>query len=968
MTSAPKTCDSPFDSATRREPFSRTMAWCIGTAVFGTCLAGMASLSAAEEPTAAERPPEQVIVTGTRIKKPNLVSISPITQLDAEDIRLTGLTRVEDILRNLPQVYVEENSTIANEASGTASVTLRNLGASRTLVLVDGRRLAQGSPYTPQAADINQIPAGLVERAEVLTGGASAVYGADAMAGVINFFLIDDFEGIQFDYQFSRYSHDNDDSTMARRLAVAGEPAPSGTDRDGDTHDASIILGRNFDGGRGNLAGYLTYRDIDPVSLADRDYSACALGWDGVGFLCAGSIYIPEGRFEAMGDLSVMVQGNEFVPYDMRRYNYNPPNDFQRQDERWTAGLIGKYSFGEPLSLYAQLMYTDDDTTGQIAPTAIGGQVDIRCDNPLLSPQQTDLLCADAGLGAGDSRHVDIFRRNFEGRPRWQETRHESWRLVSGLEGQLDKTWRYDLYALHSEVDMNSHYHEETLRTKVDRALDVATDPVTGEVVCRSVLDGSDPECSPWNIYSEGGVTADVLDYLSTTVFDEGKTELTVVSGYLAANLAEYGLHSPYADSAAELVVGAEYREEHLEILPDAAFTTGSVVGFGTRSALEGGYDVLEAYTELVLPLVEARPWIDSLRLELGYRYSDYSKWDDTDTYKVGVSWEPVSSLRFRGSYQRAERIPNVNELFTPKWDGISYDVEDPCAGTSPTRAFEECAASGVTLEQYGRIPEPVDDFVRTVGGGNVDLQPEISDTYTVGFIYSPPFLEGVSFGVDWYEIKIDNAIDDVGDAELVLNFCLDWDDPEICSMVNREPEGGTLWGENANIDIRLRNLGYLRTRGYDMVLDVSLDAGRAGIINLSNILGYVDESKIQSTPTLPAITCRGTLSGPCGSLHKLRNYLRVYWHTPWDLSLSALWRHFDDVEHFYIPGEKIDAYDYVDMALTWDISDTTRLRFGVNNVFDEDPPVVVGRHGNTAGGIYDALGQYWFAGLTVEF
>jgi outer membrane receptor protein involved in Fe transport len=912
---------------------------------------------------------EHVVVTGTRIQKSNLASVSPITQISGEDIQMTGQTRLEDVLRDLPQVYAVENTTISNEAAGTATVNLRNLGTNRTLVLVDGRRLPQGSPYTPRAADINQIPVGLVERVEVLTGGASAVYGADALAGVINFFLVDNYEGIQLDYQFSSYSHDNDDNTMARRLEAAGEPAPSGTDRDGDTHNISLMLGRNFDRGRGNLTGYLTYRDIDPISLADRDYSACPLGRGDDGFVCSGSQTIAEGLFDATSSPDLMVQGDEFVAWDGRRYNYNPPNYFQREDERWSAGLNGHYEFGEQLTVYTQLSYTDDDTTGQIAPGGtFGVEFTLSCDNPMLSPQQFDVLCADAGLGAGDSLDVDIWRRSVEGRPRQQQTKHESWRVVAGLEGRLSDAWRYDLYALYSEVDLDSTYREELLYPNVARALDAATDPGTGDIVCESNLDGSDPDCSPWNIFTEGAVTMDALDYISTPLSDDGSTELTVIAGYLAANLSEYGLVSPFADTGIDLVIGAEYRDEDLEISPDTAFTTGSVLGFGTRNDLEGGYDVLEFYTEAILPLAEGRPWLDSLELEMGYRYSDYSDWDDTDTYKLGASWQPMDSLRFRFSYQRAERIPNVQELYTPVSDGFDFFVEDPCAGGSPTRSFEDCAASGVTEEQYGAIPEPGIDFVRTVSGGNTELQPETSDTYSVGLIYSPSFLQNTTFSLDWYEIKIEDAISGVGGSELVLDFCLDSGDPAVCRLVNRESESGTLWRDDANIDVRQQNIGYIRTRGYDFILDAGFDAGPAGSFLISNILTWVDEWKIQGTPATETIDCEGRYSGNCPFMHELRNYLRVNWVTPWDITLSALWRHFDDLEHYERPRENIDSYDYIDLALTWDATDRTRLRLGINNVFDEDPPIVVNGHGNTAGGIYDALGQYWFAGLTVNF
>jgi iron complex outermembrane receptor protein len=933
---------------------------------------------------------EEVVVTGTRIQKANLISVSPITQLDAEELRLAGITRVEDLLKNLPQLYSTQNSSATNDASGTATLNMRNLGSKRTLVLVDGKRLSQGSPYTAGVSDINQVPGALIDRIEVLTGGASAVYGSDAMAGVINFFLVDDFEGVKLDYQFSQYNHNNDDGGMQNLVEGAGYPVPSGTYRDGDTHDAALMVGANLGDGRGNLTVYVTYRDIDAVTQDKRDHSACALGRYEGGYFCGGSATIGEGLFTDGGVLSFeqglpgfdfMVQGDEFVPWDGRRYNYAPQNYFQRPDERWTAGVLGHYALGGKAEAYTQLMYMDDQTVAQVAPSGLFFNTDfLYCGNPLMSQQQFDALCGNYGLGTDDYQVAFVGRRNVEGGPRQQDIEHTAFRGIFGIRGDINDTWRYDLYGQYAEVDLDKTTYNDTLLPHIKRALDVRSDPDTGEPVCRSVLDGSDSACQPWNIFAEGGVTQAALDYISAPISDSGTTDQTIVSGYLAANLADYGIVSPLAETGMDVILGAEYREENLELDPDKHAQTGDVIGIGESvSPLDGGFDVTEFYTELSFPLVEGRPLFESLTLDLGYRYSDYSPGDREDTYKVAGSWVPVDALHIRASYQRAVRAPNVGELFTEGSVGASFQSQDPCAGADPMRSLEDCARSGVTAEQYGAIPvfgndpNEIEISLNLRGGGNADLGPEKSDTYSVGFVYAPSFIEGLSLSLDWWEIEIDDAIAHVN-ADTILQGCLDTGEPALCKLVRREPEFGSLWlGDNAYVDVRIQNIGYISTSGYDFILDYSWDAGSWGSVQLHNIMTYLDEWKAQQDPSAAEYDCRGVYGRRCRAMPELRNHMRVIWATPWDISASVLWRHIDDVKSSNALYEDLDSYNYFDVSLLWDFSERASFRIGISNLFDEDPPIALDLptpwgNGNSMPGVYDALGQYWFAGITVGF
>lgn len=519
----------------------------------GLCASGYALAQSDER--LREETIEEVVVTGTRIQKANLISSSPIAQIDAQELQLSGITRVEDLLKNMPQLYSLENSTGSNAATGTATLELRGLGSQRTLVLVDGRRLPAGSSLTAGSVDINQIPGALVDRVEILTGGASAVYGSDAIAGVVNFHLVDDFEGVKLDYQFSQYAHDSDNAMMEGLLDQGGFDAPSGTTRDGDINNVEFMIGGNLEGGRGNVTAYVTYRDIESIVQADRIHSACALQGDPGDYFCGGSLTSAEGTFTDFGLLPILedvpgffykVQGDEFVPVGDTRYNYAPLNYFQRPDERWTAGALAHYRINEHAEAYTQLMYADDRTESQIAPTGAFFVTDsLGCGNPLLSDQQFDAICGSYGLGPEDNQLAYIGRRNVEGGPRREDLRHTSYRGVFGLRGDIDENWRYDLYGQYAEVSHESTYSNDFLISRVRRALDVTTHPDTGEPVCVSVLEGSDPNCVPWNIFSQGGVTDEAIAYLSVPVFGRGTTDQTVISGYVAGNLGSFGGASP---------------------------------------------------------------------------------------------------------------------------------------------------------------------------------------------------------------------------------------------------------------------------------------------------------------------------------------------------------------------------------------------------------------------------------------
>ena len=927
---------------------------------------------------------EEVIVTGSRITRANLVSASPVTQVSAEELKFAGTVRVEDMMRTLPQVYSQQNTTNSNGATGTATLNLRNLGDERTLVLINGRRMPAGSPLQGGVgADINQIPGALIKTVEVLTGGASATYGSDAVAGVVNFIMMDDFEGVKLDYQYSAYNHDNRSNKWQGIVEDAGYPAPSGDTTDGDMNDLSFILGGNFDGGRGNAVAYATYRKIDPILQKDRDYSACALSDDATG--CFGSSTIPQGRFTDFDTFDYIVQGNNFVDRQGETYNYGALNYYQRPDNRYTLGSFAHYDVNEHVEAYTELMYMNDSTVSQIAPSGAFFVTDtIPCNNAFMSDQQFDALCGQFGLTKDDVQTAYLGRRNVEGGNRQQDLEYNSFRGVFGLRGEINDTWRYDTYFLRSQVDMSNTYQNDLASPNIAKSLQAVVDPNTGNIVCQGVIDGSDPNCVPWNVFETGGVTDEALNYLVLPLFARGSTEQTIASGYVEGNLGDYGIKSPFANDGIDVVLGAEYRKENLDFNPDKGFQDGLGAGQGgATQAVSGSYEVKEGFMEASIPVVEGKTLMDQVVLDGGYRYSDYDYGETTNTYGVRLGWAFNSQVKARASYQRAVRAPNIQELFLPQGFNLFDMTGDPCsdgvAGGKSAGGYTqaECARSGLQAGNWGKNFDSPAGQYNYLQGGNTNLSPEKSDTYTVGIVLTPDMVEGLSLTIDYYDIKIEDGISNLT-PEFILTECLDGDDSQ-CAKVRRG-NGGDLWvGSDVNKSGRIEalqdNLANEQVKGVDFVAVYQFDVGSWGSVELNNVLSYVDSWDTQELSGAPTTDCAGNWGSVCGQpTPDTRNNFRATWTTPWSVTASAQWRYISDVKDLN-EFRDLDEVNYLDIAGIWDINEWASVRAGVNNATDKAPPIAgngagpsIYGNGNTFPGMYDAMGRYFYVGATIGF
>ena len=947
--------------------------------------------TAEEAEDAAADADEVVVVTGSRIVRKNLISSSPVTQVDADELLFQGTVRVEDMARTLPQIYSDQNTSQSNGATGTATLNLRNLGTVRTLVLVNGRRLPVGSPLQTGGADINQIPGALIRSVEVLTGGASATYGSDAVAGVVNFLMKDDFQGFRMDYQYSGYNHNNDAGNWRKIVEDAGYPAPTGSVTDGETTYLSLILGGNLDDGRGNVTAYATYRDVEAVWQGDRDYSACALS-DSTEF-CFGSSTIPQGRFTNFGApdsmlgpqpfVDYIVQGNGFVARQGETFNYGPLNYYQRPDEQYSFGAFARYAVNDMVEAYTELMYMDDRTVSQIAPSgAFFVTSSINCGNAFFTDEQFETICGSIGLTRDDVRNPFwIGRRNVEGGNRQQDLRHTTFRGVVGFRGDLNANWRYDASFIRSEVSMENTYLNDLGTTKIRRALDAVRNDA-GEVVCRSVVDGSDPNCVPWNIFQEGGVTQAALDYIVLPLFARGTTDQTIVSAYVAGDLE---LTSPAADTGVAVAFGVERRDDNMDFNPDEGFRNGEGAGQGgATNPVSGGYKVSEVFFEADVPLVEGRPGIEELTLNLAYRYSDYDYGVTTNTFGIRSGWAINYDVKLRGSFQRAIRGAHVRELFQPQGFNLFDMTGDPCGGpveggmTAEGRTFEECARSGVTREQWGIIAHSPAGQYNFLQGGNPELQPEEADTFTFGVVYSPSAIDGLTLTLDYFNIQIEQGISNLT-PEFILTECLDGDLTQ-CAKVRRGAPGdlwiGSVVGSSGHIVALQDNLAIEEVVGYDLVADYSMSLGAYGTLDVANVMSYIqtwDQQELASAPTVP---CSGLWGSVCGyPTPDLRNKLRVIWTTPWDVSLTGMWRYFSAVDDVNESDIELESTSYLDLAAIWDVRNEVQIRAGINNITDVDPPIAgngagpsIAGNGNTFPGMYDALGRYWFVAAGIQF
>ncbi|WP_394764119.1 TonB-dependent receptor domain-containing protein, partial [Phenylobacterium sp.] len=911
-----------------------------------------------------------------------------------------------------------QGSSITNGANGTATVNLRGLGSSRTLVLIDGRR-AQPTP-----ADLNFIPAALVERVDILTGGASATYGADAVSGVVNFIMLKNFEGVRIDAQYSGYQHSNHSGAGVAALRTAQTVGiipsefaiPAKDIWEGEGSEVALVLGVNAPDGKGNITAYATYRQNNPILEADRDFSACTLGSNAAGFVCSGSGTSYPAR---LGTFTVdPANFNTIRPRNSTTdvFNFGPANFFVRPDERYSLGAFAHYQIAPWAEAYMDTMFMDDNSTAQIAAGGIfAGTFSINCANPFLSAQEKSLLAATAATGGGTcatnpgGTFTNTVARRLlasEQTGRLQQFRRNDYRIVIGLKGDLGKNWNYDGYLQYGSVQFNNRQSGNFATQRINQSLNAVTN-AAGQIVCNPAAN-PDPGCVPMNIFSSPTISPAAISFLSINSFSQGNTNERVASLAFTGKLGDYGIKSPLASEGVGVAFGAEYRREHLDSVADFLATNGLVNGNGAANPpVNGSFDVYELFGEARVPLISDMPYVKELSLELGYRFSNYSSIGDTNTYKLAGEWQPVDGLRFRAGYNRAVRAPNIGELYAPQ-NVVLDGTQDPCAGLAATPSNPLVATCAnlfhLSTAQVLAIEKNPANQYQGQTGGNPSLKPEISDTYTVGFVAQPKFIPGLSFSVDYFNIKVDSFIAGIG-ATLILTNCVNTANPFFCNLVHRSQQavgfGSLFLNPDGFVQDTTLNTGSLRTTGVDVSASYrtelsNIGLGDHGSISASIVGTWLDTLITQPLPGGPSFDCKGLYGVTCTIPNpEWRHKARLTWNTPFaygdwvkSVNLSAQWRYFAKVtaDSFdanpqlnnpgaqFVNEQRFAAQSYIDLSMNFTVHNNLNFRAGINNVFDKDPPLAganlpggVG-NGNTFPQVYDALGRYVYFGLSADF
>ncbi len=959
--------------------------------------AGTASVGAfAPGALAQEAELEQIVVTGSRIARPDYESASPVVSVSQQLFQQSGSASVDTVINALPQFVPSITSTSNNPSNnGQSNIDLRGLGSNRVLVLMDGRRVVPANGTG--TVDLNLLPSSLIQNVEIISGGASAVYGSDAISGVVNFRLNTDFEGLEFDGTYG--------------ITEQG---------DGNEYQGTISAGTKFAGDRGHIMGALSYTERDEVRNGDRKFSEVALGFDTDTrtFVPVGSPTFEEGRvtvaapaaaitqlfqqqygipgvtqttygFNADGTLFTVGTGAPGSVLNFRgpitnsfndasySYNYAPPNYLQLPLERTSVFVAGSFDVTDNHQAYAQGIYADYTVDTALAPTPLS-QVFTPPTNPFIPNDLQTLLDARATPAS----RFALTRRMTEIGPRTESNEYEVYQFILGMKGDIVSDWTYDVYGSLGKVELNTDQGGSVSRE--------AWEQLT------YAPDGGVALCGGFNPFGAGAITPECAAFIARDTTFAETTEQNIFEATATGSLFELPAGKVMA------VVGYMYKEDSYEFSPDATLarlipqdsqvpgspvTRFDIAGFNAALPIEGDTDSNELFTEILIPILADMPGADRLEATLGYRYADYSSVGGVDSYKAELMWRPVAPVSLRGSYQRAVRAPSVFELFSPQVPNFpSYSNPDPCSVTSASRTGPNAAAVRALCLAQGIPATLIDSYnfngtqVEGLAGGNPDLSEETADTFTAGITFqspsSNPWLSAFQLSVDYYSIEIDDYVTSVP-ARTFIARCYDpaynatFDvNNTFCNFFERRAEDGNIINAlevNANV-------GAVETAGIDVQVDWAADMG-PGRFSVNWIMTFLDKWEIQEVPGDPFTPLEGTVGyfGAGDNFPEEKSTMNLaYKMGGW--GLSAQWRYITEVDDIDTDTEfTLDSRNYFDLTASYafdeGLLDGATVRVGVINVADEDPVIYPSsQQANTDPTTYDVLGRRYFLNLNYKF
>ncbi|WP_370713144.1 TonB-dependent receptor domain-containing protein [Sphingomonas sp. IW22] len=943
---------------------------------------------AASAQEAGPPPPDdsEIVVTGSRIVRSGATTSTPTVMLDAEAIEATGVVAPGELLRQLPALapgLSSESSGVTFNGAGLDLLDLRALGTNRTLVLVNGRRQVGSNPSTT-AVDVNTIPTPLIERVEVITGGASAVYGADAVSGVVNFILKRDFEGLE----------------------VQGQTGISSRG-DAERYSINATAGSNFADGRGNVAAHLAYTSEGGIEYDARKRAISGLNWvpnpantgprDGIDdyallanvrqlggqqesmfLLNRGSgleafAFNPDGSVREFGlGPSGLIAGGQFTDGGEAELGYDAQCPQAKcaikiPVERTLFSLNTRYELSDAAELYAEGRYANTASSSrfgsvfEIPPTT--NQISI--DNPFVSPSLRGLM-EEANVTS-----IGILRSDQELGLRGQDTNRDLYQLVAGVRGATGLgDIRYDTTFQYGRMNFANTRVNDVDQAKFLNALD-AVRGTDGTIRCRSVT-AQAQGCVPINFLQPGAAISDAaLQYIRIPFATEtARLNQLVATANVTGSIGDF-----WGAGAISFAAGVEYRKEESSYLVSPVDQAGQGFFFTRRQSTAGAFDVMEFYAETIVPLLSDQPFFEQLEIEAAVRMSDYSTSGNATSWKVGGTWAPIPDIRFRSVLARAVRAPNVGELFSPGSEGF-ITVDDPCdvdfIGGGASGRAANCAAIGVP----GNFVSNARTInIRTATSGNAALDVEKADTLTIGGVFQPRFLPGFTATFDYFSIKITDAINVFG-AQDILNNCVDLAsiDNAFCSSITRSASGDIQQIRRQNI-----NVSRLEREGFDMELRYRHDLAELGSLTLGAVGTHMTK--------VTTVVAPGTLTGS-NVIDFNGEYGFPEWkvrgNATWDLGdfdVTAVMTYLSSMQRDVQPTQPEDNrataqsgdFFLFNMQAGYDFTPGLRLFAGVDNLFDRQPPYLpetrAGGAGSYAGvEVYPATGQFFYTGVNFKF
>ncbi|WP_286829613.1 MULTISPECIES: TonB-dependent receptor plug domain-containing protein [Kordiimonas] len=937
------------------------------TALAATLMAAPSFAQDADQNTAQDADEElqleEISITGSRIKRTGISTPTPTTILNSENIELTGARNVIDVINELPQLGLSFSNESTSFSFGNAGLNfgdLRNLGAKRTLSLVDGRR-SVGVPDDENflSFDVTTLPPELIERIEVITGGASAVYGADAVSGVINYILKDDYEGVTV-------------------------TAQAGTSDEGDSenYSTSITAGGNFDGGKGNAVVSFEYSDSNGLFYRDRDQAISGLFFvgnpedTGEGDGIPSQVALDGHRYINFGVPNATIWGPDWsiysfnedgtpfqaVPVDQIVDWYATRSDFggipgytdraRIPVNRYNGFAKLRYDLSDNVRLKLQTRYSRTEANDTIGPAfAINAGIDtVSADNPFVTDELRALL--------GGAESFTFSRQFNEFGPRQSDIEREFFAITGGVEGTFAEGWSWDVFYQWGGTTTTNTNRNDRLDARYEQALDAIIDPDSGEVVCRDQSNG----CAPLNPFGpEGTVSQAAVDFVTTDHTTLTRNEQQLLSASVTGPIFDL----PAGE--VQVALGAEYRKDMLDFKPSWVWQEAAGFFASQFSPVKASNSVKEAFAEVLVPVVKDVPFAKEINLEAAIRLADYEYAGSNTSWKLGGDWQVIDDIRFRAVYARAVRAPALGELFNPGSRGAS-SLSDPCdalnVNENANRAAN-CAALGIP-DDFIAQTRSVTTLVFSTGNENLDV--EKADTLTLGVVLTPRFVPGLTVTADYFDIDLKGGITRFG-AQNTLDNCVDLPslDNGFCDAVSRGADGNI----QEVLDTFINASGF-RTKGVDFEVNYGFNlddtVGVPGDLSFKVLGSYLDSYtflQVADADDAVADQQAGETWNPNWRVNLDTTYRNGALTVNWQTRFTDSMRNSNTADAEFYSISKVPAQWRHDLQVNYQWNDRVGLYAGVDNVFDKMPPLHPWSYrGN---GFYSLVGRYVYAGVRIR-